>query len=103
MSPTSGEGVPVESNALPKTLSMNYRKMEKREWWLWSAAVSVTLLLTAGLVSFLLLGLGESEIDRSIFPFLPQVVRSLLGLVLIFNIYTLYQQLQINRIRRNLV
>jgi two-component system, cell cycle sensor histidine kinase and response regulator CckA len=103
MSPTSGEGVPVESNALPKTLSMNFRKMEKREWWLWSAAVSVTLLLTAGLVSFLLLGLGGSEIDRSIFPFLPQVVRSLLGLVLIFNIYTLYQQLQINRIRRNLV
>jgi hypothetical protein len=32
-----------------------------------------------------------------------QIVRGLLGLVLIFDIYTLYQQLQINRVRRNLV
>jgi two-component system, cell cycle sensor histidine kinase and response regulator CckA len=103
MSPTSGGGAPVGNNVLRKTLSMNFRKMERREWWLWSAAVSVTLLLTAGLASFLLPGLGRSEIDQSIFPFLPQVVRGLLALVLIFNIYTLYQQLQINRIRRNLV
>ena len=28
---------------------MNFRKVERHEWWLWSAAVSVTLLLTAGL------------------------------------------------------
>ncbi len=34
---------------------------------------------------------------------LPQIVRGLLGLVLIFDIYTLYQQVKINRIRRKLV
>ncbi len=99
----SAEGAPVGSIKSPEPLSTNLRKMERREWWLWSAAVSVTLLLTAGLASFLLPGLGGSENDQSRFLFLQQVVRGLVGLVLIFDIYTLYQQLQIHRIRRNLV
>jgi PAS domain S-box-containing protein len=98
MSPTIA-GAPVRDNVSPKTLSMNFRKMERREWWLWSAAVSVTLLLTAGLASFFLPGLGGSESDQPAILFLPQAVRGLLGLVLIFDIYTLYQQLQIHRIR----
>jgi len=85
------------------TLSTNFLKMERHEWWLWSAAVSVTLLLTAGLASFLLPGLVGIESNHSTFFSLPQVVRGLVGLVLIFDIYTLYQQLQINRIRRKLV
>jgi two-component system cell cycle sensor histidine kinase/response regulator CckA len=103
MSSTTGEGAPVGNSVSPDTLSMDFRKMERREWWLWSAAVSVTLLLTAGLASFLFPGLGGSERDQSTYLLLPQVVRGLLGLVLIFDIYTLYQQLQIHRIRRNLV
>src|SRR6202163_1573198 len=103
MSPLIGQGTPGGSSASRQTLSMNFRKVDRHEWWLWSAAVSVTLLLTAGLASFLLPGLRASEIDQTIFPLLPEVVRGLLGLVLIFNIYTLYQQLQISRIRRNLV
>ena len=103
MNPTIGERGPVGNNVSPETLSINFRKMERREWWLWSAAVSVTLLLTAGFASFLLPGLERSEIDQSTFLSLPQVVRGLLGLVLIFDIYTLYQQLQINNIRRKLV
>jgi two-component system, cell cycle sensor histidine kinase and response regulator CckA len=103
MSPTIGEGAPAVNNVSPETLSMNFGKMERHEWWLWSAAVSVTLLLTAGLASFLLPGLVGIESDQSTFLFLPQVVRGLLGLVLIFDIYTLYQQLKINRIRRKLV
>ena len=92
-----------ENSVSPETLSMNFRKTERHEWWLWSAAVAVTLLLTAGLASFLLPGLRGNENDESNFVALPQVVRGLLGLVLIFDIYTLYQQLKINRIRRKLV
>src|SRR6202021_283525 len=103
MSPFIGQGKHRGNSKSQQNLSMNFRKVETHEWWLWSAAVSVTMLLTAGLASFLLPGLRASEIDQSIFPFLPEVVRGLLGLVLIFNIYTLYQQLQISRIRRNLV
>ena len=98
-----GQRESAATNPLPETISMNFRKMEKHEWWLWSAAVTVTLLLTAGLVSFLLPGLPEIKNDEPTYLFMPQIVRGLLGLVLIFDIYTLYQQLKINRIRRKLV
>lgn len=77
--------------------------MERSEWWLWLAAVAVTLLLTAGLGSFLLPGLQGNGGVESTSVELPQIVRGLLGLVLIFDIYTLYQQLKINRIRRELI
>jgi len=101
--PLLSDGAPAGNITPSETLSMNFRKMEKHEWWLWSAAVAVTLLLTAGLASFLLPGLGGSESDQSTFLLFPQIVRGLLGLVLIFDIYTLYQQLKINGIRRKLV
>src|SRR6266404_8740172 len=77
--------------------SINIGRIERREWFLWSAAVVVTLLLTAGLASFLL---REQEDASSL---LPQAVRGLVALVLIFDIYTLYQQLQIHRMRRKLI
>jgi len=82
---------------MPTQTSMNIGRIERREWFLWSAAVVVTLLLTAGLASFLL---REQEDVSSL---LPQAVRGLIGLVLIFDIYTLYQQLQIHQMRRKLL
>src|ERR1700676_2901712 len=109
MSPTKAESIPVRNIKQPDDPSHHFRRMDRREWWLWSAAVAVTLLLTAGLASFLLPGLNllpgleQSEDGQPTFLLLPQVVRGLLGLVLIFDIYTLYQQLQIHRIRRKLV
>ena len=78
-----------------ETAGIDIRRIERREWFLWFAAVLVTLLLTAGLASFLL-----REEESSV---LGQAVRGLVALVLIFDIYTLYQQLQINRMRRKLV
>ncbi len=83
--------------------SAHFLKMERREWWLWSAAVVVTLLLTAGLASFLVPDFGGTYGGQTNLVMLPQVVSGLLGLVLIFDIYTLYQQLQIHKIRRELV
>jgi two-component system, cell cycle sensor histidine kinase and response regulator CckA len=85
----------------PEPLSVHFRKTEKREWWLWSAAVIVTLALTAGLGSFLLSSYTLE--DRFSASLIPQAVRSLLGLVLLFDIYILYQQWQIYRIRREFV
>jgi two-component system cell cycle sensor histidine kinase/response regulator CckA len=84
-------------------LSMHFVKIERREWGLWTAAVVVTLLLTAGLVSFLLPGLEKIGDQPSASLLMPEIVRSLIGLVLIFDIYTLYQQMQIQRIRRKLL
>jgi len=80
----------------PDTIGTSIGKIERREWFLWTAAVMVTLLLTFGLASFLL------REDDILSGFLPEV-RGLIGLVLIFDIYTLYQQLQIHRMRRRLI
>lgn len=78
------------------------RKIEQREWVLWSFAILVTLLLSVGLASFIVPMLHEraEEFDRM---HLNLAVRGLVGLVLLFDIYTIYQQLQIFRIRHELV
>jgi len=79
-----------------------FRNIERREWRLWSTAVVVTLVLTLGLVSFLLphgraghVGLDKMQIIG--------IVRGLLCLVVLFDIYVIYQHLQIYRIRRQLM
>jgi PAS domain S-box-containing protein len=52
--------------------------------------------------SFIFPGFWSSDDKLALFS-LPQAVRGLVGLVLIFDIYTIYQQLQIHRIRDQLV
>ncbi len=77
------------------------RRIEWRQWGLWSSAVLVTLLLTLAIGSF---ALPEFAPQLELFDrlYLQQGVRGLLGLVLLFDVYTVYQQIQINRIRRQL-
>src|SRR5438445_11805081 len=94
----------VEFSAAPaKDIQNTMRRMDRREWWLWSYAITITLLLMMGIASFafpaLLSGTGT---DSYYSFFLNQAVRGLVGLVLIFNVYVIYQQLQITRIRRQL-
>jgi PAS domain S-box-containing protein len=85
-----------------ETRRINFERMERREWWLWAAAVTVTLLLTAGLTSFLF---PTTKGDEEIFSteLFQQAIRGLVGLVLLFDIYTLYQQLKIQQMRRKLL
>src|SRR6185312_4352783 len=86
-----------EMEAQSLTLS---RKLEGREWWLWGFAVAVTLMLTAGIVS---LTLPQFRPDsESYWLDLKEWVRALSCLVLLFDIYTMYQQLLLQRIRRKL-
>jgi two-component system, cell cycle sensor histidine kinase and response regulator CckA len=75
------------------------RKIERRQWWLWASAFVITLLLTVGVGSFSFL-LDQSDPTFS-FSF-RESIRGLVGLVFLFNLYTIYQQLQIHRIRRQL-
>jgi len=77
----------------------NMCQVDKREWWLWSSAISVTLLLALGIASFAVPVL-LSGVDSFYAFSLDHTVRGLFGLVLVFNIYIVYEQLQINRIRR---
>jgi PAS domain S-box-containing protein len=77
-------------------------QVEGREWWLWGFAVAVTLILTFGILSltfpgFHLPATGFYSVN------LKEWVRGLAALVLLFDIYTVYQHLQLQRIRRRLV
>src|SRR6266849_8307314 len=77
------------------------RQVEGREWWLWGFAVTVTLVLTVGIVSLTFPG-PHPRVDSSYWFDLKEWVRGLACLVLLFDIYTVYQHLQLQRIRRQL-
>ena len=73
----------------------------RRQWWLWSSAMMVTLLLTLGITSFAFPGILRQE--STSYPIeLGQALRGLAGLVLVFTIYTVYQQLQIRRLQNSI-
>jgi len=82
--------------------STRFNNVERREWWLWSTAVLITLMLTMGLVSFLFphASPGSHEFDGME---VVTIVRGLVGLILLFDVYVVFQQLQIHRIRRRLL
>ena len=75
------------------------RKLERRDWWLWVLAIVVMLLLTSAVVSMNFPILAKIQ-DPFFQYMLDQAVRGLVGLVLIFNTYTIYQQAMIKRLRR---
>lgn len=97
----TGQAPQVSSGVEPGPVRAQIRRIERREWWLWSLTVTVTLLLTAAIASFLVPGLHLKA--DSFYSFnLSQAVRGLAALVLLFNIYTVYLQLQIQQMRRQL-
>jgi PAS domain-containing protein len=76
------------------------QRAETREWWLWGFAITVTLVLTVGIVS--LTFPGNHLLRNAEWFDLKEWVRGLACLVLLFDTYTIYQQLQLQRIRREL-
>ncbi|MFZ3341051.1 MAG: EAL domain-containing protein [Terriglobales bacterium] len=77
------------------------RQVERREWWLWGFAFIVTVVLTAAIV-FLVLPGEHPESNPTYWANLREWVRGLAALVLLFDIYTMYQHLQLQRVRRQL-
>jgi two-component system cell cycle sensor histidine kinase/response regulator CckA len=78
------------------------RQIERREWSLSWSAIIVTLLLTGGLaaVTLAMVHLHSVELRQ---PDLMIAIRGLVGIVLVFDAYVIYQQQQIHRMRRRLV
>src|SRR5580658_1667491 len=90
--------LPLQSN-----IRVGMRRIERREWVLWSSAILVTLLLTLGIMSFsfpMLRQYAGGEFDSL---HMSLAMRGLVGMVLLFDLYTIYQQFQIYRIRHQLV
>ena len=90
---------PSSKASLPE-LQAELQKLEHRDWWLWSMAVIVMLLLTFAV--FAMSFPGFVKVDDPLFQAsLNRAVRGLIGLVLIFNGYTIYQQITVKRLRRD--
>lgn len=81
-------------------LPLPIRQIDAREWWLWIFAVAVTLVLVAGIVAITFPGLRVG--GATDWFDLKEAVRGLAGLVILFDIYTLFQHFQLQRIRRTL-
>jgi diguanylate cyclase (GGDEF)-like protein len=77
------------------------RKIEKRDWWIWANSILIMLLLTGALITFALPPLSQGES-----PLFKMKVRDaifgLVTLIVLFIIYTIYQQVLIKRLRRQL-
>ncbi len=77
------------------------RRLERQDWWLWATAVLIMLLL-----SFAIFSLSFPGIFREENPFywlqLDIAVRGLFGLVLLFSVFVIYQQVLIKRLRGQL-
>jgi diguanylate cyclase (GGDEF)-like protein len=85
-----GESIESYTEAIQSDL----RKIQTRNWWSWSNTVVVVLLLTGTIVSFTLPSLLRE--DQPFLTFnLNMAIRGLVGLVLLFNVYSLWQQLRI--------
>ncbi len=77
------------------------RQVEGREWWLWGFAVAVTLVLTFAILSLTFPG-SHLLTDKVYALNLREWVRGLAALVFLFDIYTMYQHFQLQRVRRQL-
>src|SRR5580704_3676598 len=89
------------SSEYPKPPALRMRQVEGREWWLWGSAVVVTLVLTFGILSLTVPGFHVPT-DSAYSLNLKEWVRGLAALVLLFEMYTVYQQRELQRIRRQL-
>src|SRR5208282_2667770 len=85
----------------PEEIRKNLQHLDRKQWWLWSTTVAVLLLLTLAVASFTFPALLSKDADTYSF-FLNQSVRALVGIVLLFSVYLVYQQMLIHRLRNQL-
>jgi PAS domain S-box-containing protein len=78
----------------------DWRSIERRQWWLSSTGILVSLLLTLGIVSFVLpafmSGQKASPLDTGL------AARALVGMILVFDLYVIFQQIQLYRVRKQI-
>ena len=80
-------------------LQAQLHKVERLDWWLWCMAVVVMLVLTFAVFAMSFPGLVRVE-DPFVQASVNRAVRGLIILVLIFNGYTIYQQITVKKLRR---
>jgi diguanylate cyclase (GGDEF)-like protein len=93
---------PSSAASEAKELREERRRIDRRDWWVRSYSIFVILLLTFAVISLTLpavLSGGETFFNIK----LTEAVFGLITLIVLFNIYTIYQEILIKRLRRQLV
>jgi two-component system, cell cycle response regulator len=85
----------------PDAFREGFKRLDQREWWLWSSTVLVLLLMTLAVAYFAFPAL-LNQADESYSFYLNQGVRALIGIVLVFSVYVVYQQHQITKMRNQI-
>lgn len=92
---------PPLTGARDQEIVDNLRRIEKRDWWIWANSIFVMLLLTGALISFALPSLLQGA--TTLFKIkVAEAIFGLVFLIVIFNVYTIYQQVLIKRLRLQL-
>jgi diguanylate cyclase (GGDEF)-like protein len=86
----------------PEAVREHLRKLDRRQWWLWSSTVLILVLLTIAVASFAFPAMLKVEEATYYSFYLNQAVRALVGIVLVFAVYVVYQQTMIMRMRNQL-
>jgi len=92
---------PPTPKASEEELVLQSREIDKRDWRVWGYSVFVILLLTFAVVVLALPAVRQGA--ETIFNIkLSEAVFGLIGLILVFNIYAISQEVLIKRLRRQL-
>ena len=86
---------------IDQELAAEQTRLEKRDWWVRGYSILVILLLTFAVVALTLPALLQGQ--EAFFKIkLTEAVFGLITLIVLFNIYTIYQEVLIKRLQRQL-
>jgi diguanylate cyclase (GGDEF)-like protein len=77
------------------------KRIERRDWWAWAHSILVIFVVTFAVIALSLPALRQGAETRFNVK-MAEVVSGLVALLLLFNIYAVYQQILIKRLRREL-
>src|SRR6266853_419459 len=93
--------IPPSLKARDQELANEFRRIEKRDWWVWGYSIFVIFLLAFAVIALALPAVRQGA--DTIFKIkMVEAVFGLMALVVIFNVYTISQQILIKRLRRQL-
>jgi diguanylate cyclase (GGDEF)-like protein len=98
---TSSETFGEPGAVRPEEIRKHLKHLDRKQWWLWSTTVAVLLLLTLAVASFTFPAMLSRD-ESSYSFYLNQSVRALVGIVLLFSVYLVYQQSMIYKLRNQL-
>lgn len=83
-----------------RSMQAAMERLERREWWRWATALIIMLLLTMGVLSLSVASGPRKELLTQ--DQFELAVPGLFALVVVFDLFAIYQQILITRLRRQL-